>query len=84
MRSEWLDALYVSPTCWSMGVGARLHDHALTWICDLGCKRCHLWVLEQNARARRFYARCGWRLNGDTRVVPFPPYPIDVGYTIEL
>jgi GNAT superfamily N-acetyltransferase len=84
MRSEWLDALYVSPTCWSMGVGARLHDHALTWIRDLGCKRCHLWVLEQNARARRFYERRGWRLNGDTRVVPFPPYPIDVGYTIEL
>ena len=26
----------------------------------------------------------GWRENGDTRVVPFPPNPIDVGYTIEL
>jgi hypothetical protein len=41
-------------------------------------------VLEQNARARRFYERRGWRLNGDARVAPFPPYPIDVGYTIEL
>jgi len=51
MRSEWLDAVYVSPTCWSMGVGVRLHDHALTWIRDLGCKRCHLLVLEQRACA---------------------------------
>jgi GNAT superfamily N-acetyltransferase len=84
MRSEWLDALYVGPACWSMGVGARLHDHALTCIRDLGGKRCHLWVLEQNARARRFYEHRGWRLNGDTRAVPFPPYPIDLGYTIEL
>jgi hypothetical protein len=26
----------------------------------------------------------GWRENGGTQVVPFPPNPIDVGYTIEL
>jgi GNAT superfamily N-acetyltransferase len=84
MRSEWLDALYVTPSRWGMGVGARLHDHAVTWIRDLGCKHCRLWVLEQNTRARRFYERRGWRLNGGTRVVPFPPFPIDVGYTIEL
>jgi hypothetical protein len=41
-------------------------------------------VLEGNERARRFYKVLGWRENGDTRVVPFPPNPIDVGYTIEL
>jgi GNAT superfamily N-acetyltransferase len=84
MRSEWLDALYVIPSCWGKGVGPRLHDHALTWIRELGCKRCHLWVLEQNTRARHFYENRGWRLNGDARVVPFPPYPVDVGYTIDL
>jgi GNAT superfamily N-acetyltransferase len=84
MRAEWLDALYVIPSCWGMGVAPRLHDHALTWIRDFGCKRCHLWVLEQNTRARRFYEKRRWRLNGDTRIVPFPPYPTDVGYTIEL
>jgi hypothetical protein len=26
----------------------------------------------------------GWHENGDTRLVPFPPNPIDIGYTIEL
>jgi ribosomal protein S18 acetylase RimI-like enzyme len=41
-------------------------------------------VLEDNERARRFYEGLGWRENGDTRVVPYPPNPIDVGYTIEL
>jgi GNAT superfamily N-acetyltransferase len=84
MRAEWLDALYVVPSRWGEGVGLRLHDHALTWIRDFGCKSCRLWVLEQNMCARRFYEKRGWRLNGDTRIVPFPPYPTDVGYTIEL
>lgn len=44
----------------------------------------HLWVLEQNMRARRFYEKRGWRLNGETRIVPFPPHPTDVGYSTEL
>jgi GNAT superfamily N-acetyltransferase len=84
MRAEWLDALYVVPSCWGVGVGPRLHDHALARIRDFGCKRGNLWVLEQNTRARRFYEKRGWRLDGDTRIVPFPPFPTDVGYTIEL
>lgn len=46
--------------------------------------RCSLWVLEANERARSFYVRRGWRPNGDTRVVPFPPRPLDVGYTIDF
>jgi hypothetical protein len=41
-------------------------------------------VLEQNARARRFYERRGWVLDGTERVVPFPPHPLDVGYTLSL
>jgi GNAT superfamily N-acetyltransferase len=55
MRAEWLDALYVVPSCWGTGVGPRLHDHAVTWIRDFGCRQSRLWVLEQNTRARRFY-----------------------------
>jgi hypothetical protein len=38
----------------------------------------------ENARARRFYEKRGWRLNGNERVVPFPPHPLDVGYSIDL
>jgi hypothetical protein len=43
-----------------------------------------LWCLEGNARARRFYERNGWREYGTSRVVPFPPHPIDIGYSLEL
>jgi hypothetical protein len=38
-------------------------------------------VLEENRRARRFYEKRGWRMNGETRVVEYPPHPIDVGYS---
>jgi GNAT superfamily N-acetyltransferase len=83
-RAEWLDGLYVVPALWGHGVGRELHDEVVDRLRAGGSARCHLWVLEHNDRARRFYERLGWRQNGDTRVVPFPPNPIDVGYSIEL
>jgi GNAT superfamily N-acetyltransferase len=83
-RSEWLDGLYVLPEWWSRGVGRALHDEVLERLRTDGCERCHLWVLDDNHRARRFYERLGWAENGTSRVVPFPPNPIDVGYTIAL
>jgi ribosomal protein S18 acetylase RimI-like enzyme len=61
-----------------------LHDAALEQLRADGYERCHLWVLEDNPRARRFYERMGWRLNDRTRVVEYPPHPIDVSYSIEL
>jgi GNAT superfamily N-acetyltransferase len=84
VRADWLIGFYVAPACWGSGVAPLLHDHALLAVRGLGSEQCHLWVLEQNARARRFYERRGWRENGTTRVVPFPPNPIDVGYTLAL
>ena len=83
-RAGWLDGLYVLPEWWRRGVGRALHDEVLQRQRAGGVERCHLWVLEHNDRARRFYERLGWAENGDTRVVPFPPNPIDVGYSIGL
>ena len=53
-------------------------------IAAAGATSARLWVLEDNARARRFYERRGWRRDGSERVVPFPPHPLDIGYTKEL
>jgi len=83
-RAEWLDGLYVVPEWWSRGVGRALHDHVLEQLRAVGSEECHLWVLEHNGRARRFYERLGWHADGTSRVVPFPPNPIDLGYSIEL
>jgi GNAT superfamily N-acetyltransferase len=84
VRIEWLDGLYVVPGQWGSGIAVKLHDRALEIALELGSTRCHLWVLEDNARARRFYERRGWRENGQTRVVPYPPNPLDVGYTLDF
>jgi diamine N-acetyltransferase len=84
VRPEWLEGLYVAPDWWGKGVADRLHGRALETLRGWGSERCHLWVLEENPRARRFYERRGWRENGRTRVVPFPPNPLDVGYTLDF
>ena len=80
----WLERLYTHPNAWGRGVGSRLHDEAVELIRGLGSSRCSLWVLEANERARSFYETRGWRLNGDTRVVPYPPNPVDVGYSLDF
>jgi GNAT superfamily N-acetyltransferase len=72
------------PGEWGSGVAATLHDAAVEGLRALGCTEARLWVLEENARARRFYERRGWRPNAETRVVPYPPHPLDVGYSLAL
>lgn len=84
IEGDWLNGFYVLPERWGGDVASALHDAVLNAIRATGAASAHLWVLEANARARRFYERRGWRENGTTRVVPYPPNPIDVGYSLEL
>lgn len=76
----WLHGFYVVPEAWGTGVAQTLHDAALAAMPD--CAEIKLWVLEENRRARRFYEKNGWRPNGETRVVEYPPHPLDVGYSL--
>ncbi len=75
-----LQTLYVMPGFWSRGVGSALHDLALVRLRDANVQEARLWTLTENHRARAFYEKRGWSLTGRTRVVPFPPHPIDVEY----
>lgn len=80
----FLRNLYVLPPHQGTGLGSALHDHALERLRALGWDEAKLWTLEGNHGARAFYEKRGWSLNGETRVVPFPPEPIDVGYSRPL
>ena len=81
---ERLDGLFVLPWAWGSGVADRLHDAAAQRLRGWGCGWCRLSVLEENHRARRFYERRGWRLDGRRTSTPFPPHPPMVGYTLTL
>jgi ribosomal protein S18 acetylase RimI-like enzyme len=59
-----LYALYVAPAYWSTGAGRALMGRVLEEAQAEGYPRIVLWVLEQNARARGFYARAGFRPRG--------------------
>jgi GNAT superfamily N-acetyltransferase len=61
-------ALYVDPHA-STGAGQQLHDGALAALAGQGSTVVTLWVLISNDRARRFYSRRGWELDGATKVV---------------
>jgi GNAT superfamily N-acetyltransferase/2'-5' RNA ligase len=57
-------AIYVHPRGWDCGFGRQLFARALDVLRPLGYREAVLWVLDTNARARRFYEIAGWRTDG--------------------
>jgi ribosomal protein S18 acetylase RimI-like enzyme len=64
-----LYALYVHPGWWSTGTGRALMDQVLARVRADGYTGITLWVLEANARARRFYQRAGFAPDGTRHVL---------------
>ena len=62
-----LYAIYVEPPHWGTGAGAALMDAAVERLRAAGFDHAILWVLDDNPRARRFYERHGWNLDGRRR-----------------
>ena len=69
-RVAELYALYVRPAWWSTGTGRALMDHVLARVSVAGYGCITLWVLEGNARARRFYERAGFAPDGTRHGLP--------------
>jgi GNAT superfamily N-acetyltransferase len=61
-----LYAIYVTASNWGTGVGRELMDVAEHWLGERFTSAI-LWVLAENARARRFYEKRGWALDGATK-----------------
>ena len=62
-----LFALNVEPGHWRRGVGRLLTEQVLSELKSRGAGACTLWVLTDNARARRFYEALGFFEDGATR-----------------
>jgi GNAT superfamily N-acetyltransferase len=71
-----LMALYVDPAYVGTGVGRLLIAAARERLRRLGVAGALLWVLDGNARARRFYERDGWRRDGAWRTETFGGQPV--------
>ena len=63
-----LYSIYVRPEAWGSGAGPALLHAAAEALRAGGHREAILWVLEDNPRARRFYEREGWRLDGARKV----------------
>jgi GNAT superfamily N-acetyltransferase len=55
-----LERLYTLASEWGRGTGPALMHAALTSLRQHSYLEAVLWVLAENARARRFYERCGF------------------------
>ena len=60
-RPGHVEALYVVPEAWGTGVADVLYER----IAEVAGVPATLWVLEANARGRRFWERRGWRPTGE-------------------
>jgi ribosomal protein S18 acetylase RimI-like enzyme len=79
-----LYAIYVTPAWWSTGAGRALLEAALTALDAGGYPRVVLWVLADNARARRFYERAGFAPDGATNVLAALGNVLEVRYARDL
>jgi GNAT superfamily N-acetyltransferase len=61
-----VNAIYVDPAHWSTGAGAALMSASINGLTGEGFLEIRLWTLEANARARGFYERWGFVLDGQT------------------
>jgi len=59
-----LFALYLEPDVIGSGVGRALLAHGVDELRARGFRDAVLWVLEENARGRRFYELAGWSFDG--------------------
>lgn len=60
-------SIHVDPGSTGQGIGRRLMQAAVGALADGEYSTATLWVVASNDRARRFYERLGWSLDGASR-----------------
>ena len=63
-RTGEVGAIYLRPESVGQGLGQLLMSSAVGALARLGYTSATLWVLDSNTRARRFYERAGWCVDG--------------------
>jgi ribosomal protein S18 acetylase RimI-like enzyme len=71
-----IGAIYLLPSFWGKGVGRRLMGAALARLAEARFDQVTLWVLDSNARARRFYEAGGWLTDGAQKIEESRGFPV--------
>jgi GNAT superfamily N-acetyltransferase len=66
-----LGEIYALPAAWGKGIGHALMAACLEALRNRGYADAILWVLAENPRARAFYERDGWALDGAEKTDTF-------------
>jgi GNAT superfamily N-acetyltransferase len=69
-------AIYLAPGAWGKGCGRELMSAALAELARGGYQHATLWVLDTNARARRFYDAAGFRPDGAEKTDDSRGFPV--------
>ncbi len=67
-----IPAIYLMKEAWGLGLGRSLMAGAERLLVEARFDRACLWVLEGNARARRFYEAAGWSADGAEKSETMP------------
>lgn len=79
-------SFYAHPAERGKGYGGMLFDEAVRRLGEMGHQNAYVYVLRENARARRFYAAHGFAWDGTHTDIPFPPDAVcvDLRYTRDI
>ena len=69
-------AIYLHPDAWGEGLGRQLMTATLANLAAAGYRDATLWVLQDNARARRFYSQAGWTADGAAKADDLDGFPL--------
>ena len=66
-----ITSIYLRPEAWGNGYAKQLFDFMIKELCDIKCKKIHLWVIKENTRAQHFYKKCGFKKTGKEKLISF-------------
>jgi ribosomal protein S18 acetylase RimI-like enzyme len=79
-----IGSLYLHPAFFGRGLGRFMIGAALAIFNRNGFREAGLWVLEDNARARRFYEKCGFTRDGSSKDVYIGKPLAEIRYRIKI
>ena len=77
-------AIYLLEEFWGKGYGRKMMKYAVDMLKSRGYGDIILWVLEENDRARRFYEKCGFALDGSKKEIEIGKPLIEIRYALNL